>query len=301
MTSLAVVDSMAPTLLASCAATLVASLAGSVHCAGMCGGLAACATANAPASGPKPAILTSSIGDGGPRRVGPSPWATNAIYHGSRAVGYVLLGLAAGAVGAALDLGGSLVGIQRVASLVAGATIAVLGAVMLLRIAGVGIPHLPMPAALARSFATVHRRAMAWPATLRALAIGAVTPLLPCGWLYAFVAIAAGAGSMLGGAAIMTAFWLGTIPALVAVSVGVRLAFRLGGSAMGRALPTLAAVLMIAIGAHLAIVRGAKASLVASSVHPVAASSEQGTEHLEQAIERTKDELPACCRGEAEP
>ncbi len=296
---------IAPGLLASCGAVALASLLGSVHCAGMCGGLAACATPRGPLQrradeAPRAVALTSSIG--GRRRtlqaIGSSAVGMQVAYHGARLVGYALLGAVAGSVGAALNLGGSMVGVQRVASIVAGATIAILGAVMLLRIAGVRIPHVAMPGLFVRLFQSAQKRAVQWPPLGRSAAIGAVTPLLPCGWLYAFVAIAAGAGSALGGSLLMTAFWLGTVPVLVVVAVGVR--FVLGSPSIRRVAPIAAALLMIGVGAHLAIVRGGKAAAVAASVHPVEVAPTAAAQ-LDQRIEEVDDELPACCRGEETP
>ncbi|HRC54941.1 MAG TPA: sulfite exporter TauE/SafE family protein [Kofleriaceae bacterium] len=49
----------------------------------------------------------------------------------------------------------------------------------------------------------------------RALGLGLLNAVLPCGWLWAFVALAAGTGSALLGASTMLAFWLGTMPALL--------------------------------------------------------------------------------------
>lgn len=301
---------IAPELLTSLGAVSLASLLGSVHCAGMCGGLSACATpagtARAARTGPTavPVELTSSVG--GARRLGASFAGMQTAYHAARLAGYAAIGAVAGIVGAALDLGGAMVGVQRVASIAAGASIAILGAVMLLRVAGARIPHVAMPGGLARLFQSTHRRANAWPPFARSLAIGAVTPLLPCGWLYAFVAIAAGAGSALGGALVMAAFWLGTVPALVTVAVGVRLV--LASPAVRRSAPIAAALLMIGVGVHLAFVRGPKAAIVAANVHPVVQPVGQfgerhpaGADALGEAIEQVDDELPACCRGEAEP
>lgn len=219
---------IAPGLLASCGAVALASLLGSVHCAGMCGGLAACATPRGPLQrradeAPRAVALTSSIG--GRRRtlqaIGSSAVGMQVAYHGARLVGYALLGAVAGSVGAALNLGGSMVGVQRVASIVAGATIAILGAVMLLRIAGVRIPHVAMPGLFVRLFQSAQKRAVQWPPLGRSAAIGAVTPLLPCGWLYAFVVTAAGTGHPLRAMLVMAVFWLGTVPALLAVAAGV--------------------------------------------------------------------------------
>jgi uncharacterized protein len=305
-------EAIGPSLLASCMAVAVASLLGSVHCAGMCGGLSACATPMASAKRVGAATststsvrLTTSIGPA--RSLSSSLLGMQTAYHGARLLGYAALGAAAGALGAALDLGGSLVGVQRIASLMAGATIAVLGAIMLLRIAGVRVPSLFSPAAvsgrLARAFSSLHQRAVRWPPLVRALAIGGITPLLPCGWLYAFVAIAAGAGGVLGGASVMAAFWIGTVPALIAVAAGVRLALRFGATPLGRGLPIVAALLMIGVGLHLGFVRGPKAAIVASLVHPVAHASSDGytATNLSAAIEHVGDELPACCEEGTDP
>lgn len=60
---------------------------------------------------------------------------------------------------------------------------------------------------------------------IRAWLTGLVTTLLPCGWLYVFVATAGGAGSVRGGMLVMAAFWLGTVPALVAVGLGAQRLF----------------------------------------------------------------------------
>ncbi len=285
-------------LAAACGTVCVASLLGSVHCAGMCGGLSACATPAGFARTPVPVQMTSSVA--GPRPVGPSLLRMQLSYHGARLIGYAALGAVAGAVGAALDLGGSLVGMQRVASVLAGATIALLGALTLLRIAGARIPHVAMPAPIVLAFQAAHRRAASWPPVTRSLAIGAVTPLLPCGWLYAFVAVAAGAGSALGGAAVMAAFWAGTVPALIGVALGVRIL--LGAGPLRRVAPVLASLLMIAVGVHVAFVRGPKAAIVASSVRPVssggAARTEGAPDSLESAVEKAGDDVPACCREE---
>ena len=45
--------------------------------------------------------------------------------------------------------------------------------------------------------------------------IGLVTTLLPCGWLYTFVALALAAANPLNACLIMFAFWLGTLPVMI--------------------------------------------------------------------------------------
>jgi sulfite exporter TauE/SafE len=56
------------------------------------------------------------------------------------------------------------------------------------------------------------------PATTPARAFGAgfLWGMLPCGLVYAAVALAASSGSAAAGAVVMAAFWLGTLPALLA-------------------------------------------------------------------------------------
>ncbi|RMF85708.1 MAG: sulfite exporter TauE/SafE family protein, partial [Planctomycetota bacterium] len=89
------------------AAVFVASLLGSLHCAGMCG----------------PFVAFAVGADAG--RTG-GAWR-HVAYHGGRLVTYSLLGVAAGALGAALDLGGAWVGVQRTAAIVAGAIMVLFG------------------------------------------------------------------------------------------------------------------------------------------------------------------------------
>jgi sulfite exporter TauE/SafE len=78
----------------------------------------------------------------------------------------------------------------------------------------------------------------------RALVIGMLTGLLPCGWLWAFVITAGGTGSPVSGALVMFAFWLGTVPAMVGV-------LGLLGPALGRLrarMPLVTAGVLIALG-----------------------------------------------------
>src|SRR5690606_10362020 len=53
-----------------------------------------------------------------------------------------------------------------------------------------------------------------WPPAARATALGLLSALLPCGWLYAFVLGAAATGSALAGALVLLTFWSGTVPIL---------------------------------------------------------------------------------------
>jgi hypothetical protein len=58
------------------------------------------------------------------------------------------------------------------------------------------------------------------PLLRNALAAGMFTGLLPCGLLYAFVALAASSGNWLNGMAVMAVFGLGTVPLLLLTGLG---------------------------------------------------------------------------------
>jgi sulfite exporter TauE/SafE len=58
-----------------------------------------------------------------------------------------------------------------------------------------------------------------WP---RAVSMGFATALLPCGWLYSFILLALAQEDALRGSIVLVFFWLGTLPALTAGSVGLQ-------------------------------------------------------------------------------
>ena len=250
---------------------LASSLLGSAHCAGMCGGLALVA------SGPG-GTATS------PRMAG---------YHGGRLVSYVLVGLVAGLVGQVVDDAGVLVGVQRIAAIAAGSLIAGFGAVAIARALGMRVPSAAVPRPLVLLAQRVHARTMRLPQAWRGVPLGLATPLLPCGWLYAFAAIAAASAAPAMGALVMAAFWLGTVPALVVATSGARFAV----ARLGRAAPIAMGIAMIAVGLHSAISRGSAAEAAMSDVRAIRASGVAAPDAmlLEQAS-AAADEVPPCCR-----
>ena len=201
---------------------LGASLVGSLHCAGMCGGFVAFYT-----------------GAGG-RRQG----LGHAAYNIGRLAAYATLGALAGALGAALDLASAPAGIQRGAAVLAGALIALWGTRTLLETAGVRMARLEPPAALRGAVARGVAAVAVEPPVTRALVIGLLTGLLPCGWLYAFIVTAAGTGDPLRGAGLMAVFWLGTLPVMAGLGVAVQ---ALAGR-FRRWVPAVCAVAMIVVG-----------------------------------------------------
>jgi uncharacterized protein len=152
----------------------------------------------------------------------------HAAYNGGRLVSYLALGALAGTIGAGLDHLGALAGLARLAAIVAGVLMIVWGGLALMRAAGVRVPEPAVPGVLRARFTGALRAVHAQPPVVRALILGLVTTLLPCGFLYAYVTIAASAGSAWGGVLVMTAFWAGTVPVMAGL-----------GAAAGRVLEPL--------------------------------------------------------------
>lgn len=204
---------------------LVASLLGSMHCAGMCG--------------PFVAFYTGSEPD--PRR---HLARAHVAYNAGRLAAYLTLGAVAGAVGAGLDRVGMAAGVGRLAAIVAGTLMVLWGGAVLLALRGVRLPLLRAPAALLRAVNAVVARVRSWPPAARAGVTGLMTALLPCGWLYAFVATAAGTGSPVRAALVMAVFWAGTLPVMLSLGLGLQ---RLTGPLRAR-LPAVTATVVVVLG-----------------------------------------------------
>jgi sulfite exporter TauE/SafE len=244
------------------AAIFLASLLGSLHCVGMCGAFVAiaCATPGQPVGHAKLACA----------------------YHGGRLVSYTLLGALAGGLGAVANVAGTLAGLQPVAAIAAGAMMIAFGVVSLLRLSGLSLAKLPMPAFMTRSLQSGHRAAHGLPPVARAGAIGLLTTLLPCGWLYAFAIAAAGTASPWKGAVAMAVFWAGTLPALIALGA----AMKRGLGAVGRKLPAVTTVVVIVAGLWTLLGRSGldAMSLARDARSPLAPSTQPA------------DDVPACCK-----
>jgi sulfite exporter TauE/SafE len=218
-------------------AVFTASLLGSLHCAGMCGAFLAFAVGDVTITGPG----APGISRRGRLRGGAAP---HCAYHAGRLMTYSALGVISGSLGAALDLGGAMVGVQRIAAALAGAVMIGFGTVTLLRLRGVRIGRLPLPGVAQRVLVRGQRWALNRPPVHRALLIGLLTTLLPCGWLYAFAITAAGTADPGLGALTMAVFWAGTLPVMVGLGAGVSAA----AGALGRRLPVVTAMALLGVG-----------------------------------------------------
>ena len=260
--------------MATLTTVLLVSLFGSVHCAGMCGPLVAFA-----------------VGATEKQRFA-SRVMLHVAYHGGRLVTYALIGGVCGALGAALDLGGSLIGLNRLAAVLAGTMMVAVGLLTVAKYSGMKIPRFVLPAALQKGIALGQRTAVGFRPMSRALVIGLLTAFLPCGWLYAFAIVAAGTGSVLMGAAVMAAFWAGTVPILASLGIGVQ---ALTGT-LGRRVPMVTALVIVALGLYTIAARPA---ISIDAVRP--AIDANGNEPAEMAGTIRQAELPCCHAHGNEP
>ena len=184
----------------------------SFHCVGMCGGFVALLAVR-PANGP------ASVVGIGPRVVHSSMVVLpqQLVFHAGRIATYAVLGGAAGGIGSLSTLLSHTGRAQAVLMVAAGAVMLSSG----LALAGM-VRHWslfrdttisPRPW-LKRTLESVVRL----PRQLRALPLGALLGLLPCGLIYAMLSKAASTGSAGAGALVMLAFGAGTVPALLLVA-----------------------------------------------------------------------------------
>ena len=212
-------------MIATASGILVASLVGSMHCAGMCGGFV-CFYAES-SSGTDAAALRA-----------------HTMYNMGRLTSYLTLGAIAGAIGAGVSSLGAMAGVQHAAAVVAGALMVGWAISTIAGQRGVRLGALRAPESWQRAMGRVLHALRDQPLATRAWLTGLLTTMLPCGWLYVFVATAGGSGSIRGGMLTMAVFWLGTVPALLAVGLGAQ---RLFGPLRQR-LPMLSAALVLVMG-----------------------------------------------------
>jgi hypothetical protein len=209
-------------VIALAGSVLAASLLGSPHCAGMCGGFVC--------------FYTGNDGRG-------QAWA-HVAYNLGRLASYVALGALAGVIGHVLDRVGAAAGLQRSAAIAAGAIMIVWGGAALAVALGARLPRSVAPRFLHSRMGAVLRAVHAQPPVVRALAVGLVTALLPCGWLWVYVATAAGTASVPAAALVMGAFWLGTVPVMAGLGVAAQNLF----GPLRRRLPVFTAAVLVVIG-----------------------------------------------------
>jgi sulfite exporter TauE/SafE len=195
--------------LAGGGALFLLGLAGGLHCAGMCGPLAC--------------LL------GQPER---RPRLVLGLYHLARLAAYAAVGAAFAALGAPLR--------PRLSWPI----LALLAALPLAAYALLGERF--TPAWLARLHGAGARGLASLPAGLAGLGLGLLTPLLPCGLLYAAAGCAVSAPSPWAGAAWLACFGAGTLPLLLLGQAGYSWVQRHASPALAKGLRRGAALVAAA-------------------------------------------------------
>jgi sulfite exporter TauE/SafE len=213
---------------AAIGAALVAGLVGSAHCFGMCGGIAGALGVTATQSG----ISGHRLG------------LHASLYNIGRIASYTVAGLIVGALGAAL---GDLIDLPYWSLVLRGLTgliLVLLGLQIafgwrLLTILERGGTR------LWRRLAPLASRLLRKRSAGTAFGLGMIWGWLPCGLSYSLLFVAAATGSAAGGAGIMLAFGVGTLPAMIAASYA---GGKVGGSVRGRRMRAIAGVLIAVMG-----------------------------------------------------
>ncbi|TMW14220.1 sulfite exporter TauE/SafE family protein [Alloalcanivorax gelatiniphagus] len=186
---------------------LMLALGGLLHCAGMCGGIGAALTFAIPAQ----------------RRAGGRLWYWQALFGAGRVSAYMILGALSGALGGAL-LGRLPGGGPAWPALFS----ALLMGLLAWHFLGHGalLRRLERPGArLWRRLKPLSDRLLPVDRSYKALALGALWGLLPCGLVYSALLLAATTGHPAAGALVMLTFGLVTVaPVALAGVAGGRLA-----------------------------------------------------------------------------
>jgi sulfite exporter TauE/SafE len=180
-------------------AALAAGFAGSAHCATMCGGIATAAGASFATRGQLPVVAALGF---------------NAARIASYAAVAALLAATAGSAAMALPLPQMALAARLLAALVLAA--------LALRLATgrdlLGAERLG--AAVWTRLRPAVRATGRLPPALRPAALGALWGFMPCGLVYSAMLVAATSGSAAAAALTMVAFGVGTLPALVGLTLG---------------------------------------------------------------------------------
>jgi hypothetical protein len=174
----------------------LAGLAGSLHCIGMCGGIAA------------------AVALAGERTGTAARHLQQLLYNLGRITTYTIMGAVAGWLGASLDL----FAIRQVSLwFFVGANVFVMlvGIFSLLQMGRLGM--FALESTTGRFLTRPVRSLLSGDSPLRFYPLGILLGFLPCGLVYAPLVTAAASGTVLAGGAIMLAIGLGTLPVMMTV------------------------------------------------------------------------------------
>lgn len=174
---------------------VMAGLLGSGHCFGMCGGIAA--------------GLGSTVRQG---------WASAVLFNSGRLMSYAILGAASATI---LSSVGHVLNVPQW-----GFVLRLMTAIMILLIGLQFVFGWQLLGGLERLGAKIWKkvlpfalRASAMPGGSGRLLLGLCWGLLPCGLVYSVLLTASSTGTQVGGALVMLAFGLGTLPSMLGMSL----------------------------------------------------------------------------------
>ena len=180
----------------------VLGLLTSIHCLGMCGGIAISQTVKSSRAGhmDNDRVKRDENLDG----TGKYRWLIpSALYNAGRVIGYTAVGGIIGGLGKAIGFTGVLKG---VVPLIGGIFMIIMGINLLGIFSFLRKFNIRMPYFIARKLTGKHNYGP--------FVVGALTALMPCGPLQIVQLYALGTGSVMGGAFAMLVFSLGTLPVL---------------------------------------------------------------------------------------
>lgn len=186
-----------PELLPVLVTAVLGGLLGGGHCFGMCAGIA---------------------GGLGAMTTGRGAWVSALLFNVGRISSYAVLGALAGTL---LGVTGEAIGVPawgRILRLLTAALIAAVGMRFLFDWQGLARIE-RLGAGLWSRVAPLAHRAASRPGLSGRLALGLCWGFLPCGLVYTFLLTAASTGSPTGGMLTMAAFGLGTMPALLGMTL----------------------------------------------------------------------------------
>jgi sulfite exporter TauE/SafE len=186
-------------LVAALTTALLAGLLGSAHCLGMCGGISGLFALHSSVRGLRrqlPMALTYNVG---------------------RLFSYMILGVTVAALGS--SIGGLTPAAAGPVRLVAGAVIILIGLQIAFNIRALGFLERLGGVAWSR-ISPLAGRLLPVNSLPRALGLGLLWGLLPCGLVYSVLLVAATSARAADGALIMLAFGIGTTPAMLLTGLG---------------------------------------------------------------------------------
>ena len=118
------------------------------------------------------------------------------------------------------------------------------GVYALLQALDVSLPRVRFPRRIGNATTRIFGALRGRPPVVRALLLGLLSTLLPCGWLWAFALLAAGTGNAAMGALVLAAFWAGTVPVMLGIGISIQAL----SAPLRRRLPAVTAVMLILVG-----------------------------------------------------